>query len=234
MVTVSTTDLPTEGKLGVKVSNMKPASLSTIISYDTAIRNKNDNIKLLSGINILLAEDKDILEFPLLDLNALLYVKKMISSCTGEYINIPTGCITCKSINDYRITLEDVTFSEDVKYATELRSIKLGSKSYKVRHPSIKDFSSTLSVNLSKPLPLIYLASLLPELSIVQLAKAEGKEAYILNIIAKAYMTTTKPLSKKCPKCGGDVEVDVNNIPSTMFRLQRGNFRDISISSIFE
>lgn len=225
-VQISTDDLPSGGHFGSRVATVTDAKLETIISYDNAIRGKRDNIRLMSDINILLAEDKELLDFPLLDLNALLFLKKVVSCCSSETMSVGALCDRCKSFDNYSVTVAEVGYTKAPQDVVDIIAIRLGSKEYEVKMgATIKEFAMKLTHYNKRPLPIVILATIIPSLPIDVIASATGNEAFHLQTLAHSFMMTMKTAQQKCRKCGGAVEVDVNSIPFAMFRLQQDNLK---------
>ena len=223
----------------VKVSPM------TFIKITEYLENLPENDKLekyLYDINDLLKEDQRILNCYLMDVDFLIFFKKLITVSGDNTFTVDIKCPKCGETIKQKISLDhDIHFRQIDKSVMEGAFIELNGNKYETIVPTVKDFfrvfEKYLKYRTVEDLEIIKTISLIKDFDIKgnQVEKdvlgAMHSDITLILALKELYNNRLEPVEVYCPKCGLDEEtgerrgiaVNVQGLTVDFFREIRNN-----------
>lgn len=227
------TELPSGG-VGYKFPSVSisPMKFVEVISYMENV--PSDPLeKYLFDIKMLTREDPHILDCYVMDVDFLIFYKKLITVSGDLTYKLDLTCPHCgKSIQTQIDINKDVHFKQIDKQVMSGAIIELGGHKYDTVIPTVRDFLRVFEVYLrikkTKDLNLIKTIALIKTFDIEgnqieeDVMNATHEDITLLMALREIYYDRVEPLKITCPECGekegGELTVSVGTLIVDFFR----------------
>ena len=190
--------------------------------------------KYMYNLNMLLKEDQKLLDCYVMDVDFLIFFKKLITVSENLKYSVSAVCPVCGEKIQRTIDFEkDIHFKAIDPQVMRGARINLGGNVYEVRVPTLTDFMKVFQLYLTykkvTDLKMIKTISLIGEfgLSANQIEKdvleATHSDITLLMALQELYFNRVEPVQIQCPTCskegkGGVMAVSVEELITDFFR----------------
>ena len=232
------------GGYGYGFSDIKvsPMSFLQITQYLEGLPEDDKLEKYLYEINNLISEDKKILDCYLMDVDFLIFFKKLITISGDSTVVVKIPCPKCGKIVDKKISLDrDIHFRQIDQSVMEGSFIELGGNKYETIVPTVKSFFKVFEKYLKyrkiEDLDIIKTIALIKDFDIKgnqiedDILGATHGDITLIKALQELYTNRLEPVEVICPNCGTNEEtgersgfmVDVTSLTMDFFRDIRIN-----------
>jgi len=216
--------------------SIKPMSFLDMVKYMESVPEGKIE-KYIYDIKLLIAEDSNINNCYVMDLDFLIFYKKLISVSSDMTYNLTVNCSNCGKSIRKRISLDkDIQFNQIDPNLMNGARIELCGNEYDTKVPTVKDFLEVLgtvqrhkSVN---DLDIIKTMSIIGDFSTQgnaiqkDVLNATHEDITLLIALKELYFDRLDPIKVSCPSCNkeGNTEerrvmtVSVNSLIVDFFR----------------
>lgn len=168
--------------------------------------------KYLFDINNLIEEDKNILDCYIIDLDFLIFYKKLCTVSDDLSYNISIPCPECgKKIKKTIFLDKDIHFNQVDPKIMNGSFIELNGNKYETRIPTVKDFlkvfENYLRYKKISDLRLIKIIALIKDFNFKgnqiekDVLEAKHSDITLLLALKELYYDTLEPINMYCPEC---------------------------------
>lgn len=223
----------------VKVS---PMSFLKITEYLENLPEDDKLEKYLYEINDLLKEDQRILNCYLMDVDFLIFFKKLVTISGDNTFTVDIKCPRCGETIKQKISLDhDIHFKQIDRSVMEGAFIELNGNKYETIVPTVKEFFKVFEKYLKyrkiEDLEIIKTISLIKDFDIKgnqveeDVLGAMHSDITLILALKELYNNRLEPVEVICPKCGINEEtgerrsiaVNVQELTVDFFREIRNN-----------
>lgn len=195
--------------------------------------------KYMYNIEMLLREDPKIMDCYMMDVDFLIFFKKLITVSGDLKYKINLTCPTCGEKIEHTIDFEkDVHFKGIEEKVMGGAKIRLGEHIYEVRVPTLRNFMNVFSLYLRykkvTDLKMIKTISLISDFGSNgnqvedDVLKGTHSDITLLMCLQELYFDRVEPIYVNCPKCaaegrGGVMAVSIDSLITDFFRDLRIN-----------
>ena len=205
--------LPSAG-IGYKFPSihLNPMTFLQMTRYTEDTKDLSQIEKYFYDIRMLIDEDKNILNCYIMDLDFLIYYKKLISVSGNTTLTISVQCPSCGTV-----IKRDVDFEKDIKFETvdekimHGAQINLGGKKYEIRVPTVqnllkvfdifKRYSRVNDLKMMKTLALFEEFDTKSQEIEKDVLGATREDITLLLALQELYFDRVEPIKTICPKC---------------------------------
>lgn len=204
---------------------------------------ENDPLeKYLYEIKNLIDEDKRILDCYIMDVDFLIFYKKLITISENATFNVSITCPTCKEVIKKKISLdEDIHFKQIDRSVMEGAMIELNGHKYETIVPTVKQFFKVFEKYLKyrkiEDLEIIKTIALIKDFDLKgnqvesDVLGAMHKDITLLLALKELYNNRLEPIEVFCPVCNKDKSMEERRgITVSVENLIVDFFREISIN----
>lgn len=223
----------------VKVS---PMNFLQITKYLEGLPEDDKLEKYLYEINNLIEEDKRILDCYLMDVDFLIFFKKLITISSGTEFQVDITCPHCGETIRKKLSLDsDIHFRQIDQEVMEGAFIELSGNKYETIVPTVKQFFRVFEKYLKyrkiEDLSIIKTIALIKDFDVKgnqienDVLGALHGDITLIQALQELYNDRLEPVEVVCPKCGVNEEtgerrgiaVNVNSLAVDFFREIRNN-----------
>lgn len=221
---------------------VSPMSFLKITEYLENLPEDDKLEKYLYEINDLLKEDKKILNCYLMDVDFLIFFKKLITISGDNTFTVDITCPHCGETIKKKISLDhDVHFRQIDKSVMEGAFIELNGHKYETIVPTVKEFFKVFEKYLKyrkiEDLEIIKTIALIKDFDIKgnqvedDVLGAMHSDITLILALKELYNNRLEPVEVVCPKCGYDEETgERRSIAVNVQSLAVDFFREIRIN----
>ena len=199
--------------------------------------------KYLYDIRKLIDEDHKILNCYVMDVDFLIFYKKLISVSDDFTYTITLKCPTCGSTIKKKISLkQDIHFKQIDEKIMNGAIIELGGNKYEAKIPTVEEFLKVLETilryNRIHDLSLIKTVALIGDFNVQandiqrDVLGATREDITLLLALRELYYDRLEPLEVYCPKCNAGLKQEERRpLTVSVDSLIVDFFRDICINS---
>ena len=217
--------------------SVSPMTFLKITEYLENMPEDDKLEKYLYEINDLIKEDKNILKCYLMDVDFLIFFKKLITVSGDNSFIVDIKCPHCGETIKKKISLDDdIHFRQIDKSVMEGAFIELGGNRYETIVPTVKEFFKVFEKYLKyrkiEDLEIIKTISLIKDFDIKgnqveqDVLGAMHSDITLILALKELYNNRLEPVEVFCPKCGINEEtgerrsitVDVSSLTVDFFR----------------
>lgn len=192
--------------------SVSPMTFLQITHYLENIPENDPLEKYLYEIKNLIDEDKRILDCYLMDVDFLIFYKKLITISDEATFNISINCPVCHESITKTISLEeDIRFKQIDRNVMEGAIIELGGHKYETIVPTVKEFFKVFEKYLKyrkiEDLSIIKTIALIKDFELrgnqveEDVLGAKHKDITLLLALQELYNNRLEPIEVYCPKC---------------------------------
>ena len=191
---------------------VSPMNFLQITKYLENLPSDDPLERYLYEIKSLIDEDKRILDCYLMDVDFLIFYKKLITVSDDASFNISITCPVCKETIKKKISLDrDVHFRQIDRGVMEGALIELGGHKYETIVPTVKQFFKVFEKYLKyrkiEDLDIIKTIALIKDFEIrgnqveEDVLGAKHKDITLLLALKELYNNRLEPIEVYCPHC---------------------------------
>ena len=225
--------LPSSG-IGYNFPSIKlnPMTFLQMTRYMEDTKDLSTIERYFYDIRMLIDEDKNILNCYVMDLDFLIYYKKLISVSGNTTLKISVQCPSCGTVIQ-----RDVDFEKDIKFDTidekimNGAQIVLGGKKYEIRVPTVqnllkvfdifKRYSRVNDLKMMKTLSLFEEFDTRSQEIEKDVLGATREDITLLLALQELYFDRIEPIKVLCPKCDKErrgMTISVNSLVVDFFQ----------------
>jgi endogenous inhibitor of DNA gyrase (YacG/DUF329 family) len=225
--------LPSAG-IGYKFPSLhlNPMTFLQMTRYTEDTKDLSQIEKYFYDIRMLIDEDKNILNCYIMDLDFLIYYKKLISVSGNTTLTISVQCPSCGTV-----VKREVDFEKDIKFETvdekimNGAQINLGGKKYEIRVPTVanllkvfdifKRYSRVNDLKMMKTLALFEEFDTKSQEIEKDVLGATREDITLLLALQELYFDRVEPIKAICPKCDKErrgMAISVNSLVVDFFQ----------------
>lgn len=190
--------------------NIKPMTYLNIVEYLESV--PEDKLsKYLFDIRWVSLDDPNIRNCYIMDLDYLIFMKKLITVSKDLSLNVSIKCPICGSKIEGKIKLEDIIFKAADSSVMEGAIVEIGGNKYNIKPPTVSEFESVFSNYLRcrkiNDLGVIKLISMVTEFKVRPnkvedlIVNAEHEDVTMLMALKELYFDRVEPIKLLCEKC---------------------------------
>lgn len=223
-------DLPSKGKFGhAPAISLRPLTFREMIDYSNEVTG-NPLKSYLRDIKWLRFLDSNILQHSLYDLDYLVFMMKVHTISDNKEFQSEIKCRQCGHEERIDFDLGDFKFKDIEEEGKQVKRVVLNGFKYVIKVPTIGDFLEVLNkyvlYNKVSQADVVKLISLFSEFPTIpndverDVLNATRDEIAVLYLLEDKYLTSVKPIIKKCNKCENErgMAVGVTSLIADMFR----------------
>lgn len=205
---VYTSDMPTQGKLNEKVTeiNVMPLTFGELLGYlgDEQLTPAREYIRAL---NYMVKVDQRVADISLLDVDYIMYLFKSLSASKDASLEFKVRCDHCGKVHNLKLHLNEISFKDIDDTLANIQSINIGGKTISLHYTTIGEFIKFISTvgryNENIDIDVLKLASMLvctPSESLNILLNAVQDDIALINYLQVSLLKLAEPVEVKCPK----------------------------------
>ena len=217
---IPVSSLPSGG-YGYEFSDIQVSPM-TFLQITRYLENLPENDPLeryLYEIKSLIDEDRRILDCYIMDVDFLIFYKKLITVSEDASFTISVTCPKCKETIRKTISLEnDIHFRQIDRNVMEGAMIELGGHKYETIVPTVKEFFKVFEKYLKyrklEDLDIIKTIALIKDFELrgnqveEDVLGAKHKDITLLLALKELYNNRLEPIEVFCPKCNEEKDVE--------------------------
>lgn len=193
--------------------SVSPLNFLQITKYLENMPQTSDPLeKYLYDFKMLVDEDEKVLDLYIMDIDFLIFYKKLCTISEDLSYNVKVKCPDCGKLIEKRVTLtEDIHFKQVDPKIMEGATVELGGSTFETRVPTGREFNKVFEIYLKyrkvTDLKLIKTISLFKDFDIraneIEKCVLEAKHSDITLLLAlqELYFDQVEPVTLKCPDC---------------------------------
>lgn len=233
---ILTQHLPSGGYgYGFPSINIKPMTYLNIVEYLENV--PSDSLsKYLFDTRWVIADDQNISDCYIMDLDYLIFMKKLLSVSRDLSVKVRATCPKCKKEIERSISIDKIMFKAIDPDVMEGAVVNIDGKTFNIKPPTVREFENVfgnyLRVRKIKDLDTIKLISLVQEFNMNPngiedtILNAKYEDITMLMALKDLYFNRVEPVNISCDTCNkgkSDTErrymaVGVNNLIVDFFR----------------
>jgi len=190
--------------------------------------------KCLYDIKWLEADDPNILDCELVDLDYFIFLKKSITIAKDINYTTTFYCPNRNHLNHLPIKLSQISFNKLDYKKIGVGTVKLNGRWRAIGPPTIREFLSVLNLYIRvqkvKDLDMVKLLSLFREFQMDpntlerDILEAEGDDVTLLTLLSELYFSVVQPVKTTCLSCNKetgerrDLAIGINSLIANFFR----------------
>ena len=198
---------------------VSPMTFQQITVYLEGMPEHDPLEKYLYEIKNLIDEDKRILDCYLMDVDFLIFYKKLITVSDDLTFSLSLPCPVCKETIKKTISLEhDIHFRQIDRSVMEGAMVELGGHKYETIVPTVREFFKVFEKYLKyrkvEDLKLIKIISLIKDFDLrgnqveADVLGATHKDITLLLALQELYTNLVEPIQVFCPRCNAEAGVE--------------------------
>lgn len=240
---IPVTSLPSGGYgYGFADIKVSPRTFLQITNYLENLPENDPLERYLYEIKDLIEEDKNVLDLYMMDVDFLIFYKKLITVSEDNTFNISIPCPVCKHNIQKRVSLDhDIHFHKADPQIMGGAVIKLGGHSYETIVPTVRQFFKVFEKYLKyrkiENLDIIKTIALIKDFENhgnqveEDVLGATHSDITLLKILKELYNNTLDPIEVFCPECNADKAIEERrSIAVSVEPLIVDFFREITIN----
>ena len=213
--------------------NIRPMTFMEICGYNENVPDE-PLAKYMYDIKVLLRDDPKVADCYMMDLDFLIFYKKLITVSGDLIYNVTINCPNCGELIKAKIDLnKDIKFSQIDPQIMDGAVIELGGHKYDVEVPTVKSFIKVFETYLRykkvNDLKMIKTIALIKNFETqgnqieADVLGAKHEDITLLLALRELYYDRLDPITITCPKCLEDgreasVAVSVESLTVDFFR----------------
>jgi hypothetical protein len=222
--------------------NVSPMTFQEIIKYLEGIPEDDNLAKYMYDINMLIAGDPNIKNCYIMDIDFLLFYKKLITVSSDLTYTIHSVCPECGKKVSKTISLDtDLKFEQIDRHVMEGATIELGGHMYETIVPRYTDFMKVFQKYLVyrrvTDLGIIKTIALIKDFDLQgnqiesDVLGAKHEDITLILMLQELYYNQLKPIKLYCPDCNAGKPVEERReMAISVDSLISDFFREISIN----
>ncbi len=214
--------------------SIKPMTFMEICGYNENVPTDDPLAKYMYDIKVLLRDDPKILDCYIMDLDFLMFYKKLITVSGDLTYTITINCPRCGETIKKKIDLgKDIHFNQIDPQIMDGAVIELGGHKYDVQVPTVKSFMKVFETYLRyrkiSDLKMIKTIAMIEGFDTQanqiesDVLGATHEDITLLLALRELYYDRLEPIEVECPKCKEDgkeasVAVSVESLTVDFFR----------------
>lgn len=224
--------------------SVSPLNFLQITKYLENMPQTSDPLeKYLYDFKMLVDEDEKVLDLYLMDIDFLIFYKKLCTVSEDLSYSIKVKCPSCGEMIGKKITLtEDIHFKQVDPKIMEGATIELGGSKFETRVPTGREFNKVFEVYLKyrkvTDLKIIKTISLIKDFDIRAneiercVLGATHSDITLLLALQELYFDQVEPITVYCPKCDkGKKKEERRGVAVSVDSLIVDFFRDLCDNS---
>lgn len=190
--------------------NIKPMTYLDVVGYLESV--PSDNLaKYLFSIRWLAADDPNIYNCYIMDLDYLIFMKKLITVSRDLTMNVSVECPHCHKKVEIKLNMDEVTFKAADNAVMEGAIVNINGMDYNIKPPTVKEFEAVFSNYLRcrkiEDLDTIKLISLVQDFNMNPnkientIVNATHEDITMLMALKDLYFDRVEPIKVQCPEC---------------------------------
>lgn len=175
--------------------------------------------KYLFDIKVLCKDDPKVYDLYVMDLDFLIFFKKLCTISNDLTYNLSVKCPDCGTTVKKKISFEyDIHFSQIDKGVMDGAFVELGGHKYEVQVPTVRDFLQVLETYLRyrkiTDLKMIKTIALIKEFRMegnqveADVLGAKHNDITLLLALRELYYDRIEPITVYCPKCNENLKLE--------------------------
>lgn len=175
--------------------------------------------KYLFDIKVLCKDDPKVYDLYVMDLDFLIFFKKLCTISNDLTYNLSVKCPDCGTTVKKKISFEhDIHFSQIDKGVMDGAFVELGGHKYEVQVPTVRDFLQVLETYLRyrkiTDLKMIKTIALIKEFRMegnqveADVLGAKHSDITLLLALRELYYDRIEPITVYCPKCNENLKLE--------------------------
>ena len=232
---ILTSQLPSGG-YGYEFPSLtiRPMTFMEICGYNENVPTDDPLAKYMYDIKVLLRDDPKILDCYIMDLDFLIFYKKLITVSGDLTYTLSINCPKCGELIKHKIDLnKDIHFSQIDPQIMDGAVIELAGHRYDVQIPTVKSFMKVFEtylryrkisdIQMIKTIAMIEGFDTKSNQIEADVLGAQHEDITLLLALRELYYDRLEPIQLECPKCKEDgreasVAVSVENLTVDFFR----------------
>lgn len=210
--------------------NIKPMTYLNTVEYVENV--PEDKLsKYLFDIRWVIDDDPNVEKCYIMDLDYLIFVKKLLTVSKDLVINVSITCPKCGNKIERKLNISDLMFKAADPAVMEGAVVEIADTTYSIKPPTVAEFQKVFSNYLRyrkiNDLDTIKLISLVQEFQIRPnqvediIVNATHEDITMLMALKELYFDRVEPIKVTCDKCKGERRyqtVSVNSLIVDFFR----------------
>lgn len=211
---------------------LNPMNFLQMTRYMEDTKDLSQIEKYFYDIRMLIDEDKNILNCYIMDLDFLIYYKKLISVSGNTTLNISVQCPSCGTVIQREVDFEkDIKFEHIDEKVMNGAQIMLGNKKYDIHVPTVqnllkvfdifKRYSRVNDLKMMKTLSLFEEFDTRSQEIEKDVLGATRENITLLLALRELYFDRVEPIRVLCPKCDKErrgMTISVNSLIVDFFQ----------------